>query len=194
MTIELLIALAGGYLLGSIPFGLVLTRLAGLGDIRDIGSGNIGATNVLRTGNKPIAALTLIFDAGKGALAYLLAAQWAPEAALVAGFGAFMGHLFPVWLKFNGGKGLATFLGLLFAHDLVLGAIGVGAWLLVALIFRISSLSALVATIASGIYALTTNTVFDGIIFVLLAVLIFVRHRSNIQRLLNGEEPRIGQS
>jgi glycerol-3-phosphate acyltransferase PlsY len=194
MIINMLIALAGGYLLGSIPFGLVLTRLAGLGDIRDIGSGNIGATNVLRTGNKFIAILTLIFDAGKGALAYLLAAQWVPEAALIAGFGAFLGHLFPVWLKFNGGKGLATFLGLLFAHDLILGAIAIGTWLLVALIFRISSLSALVATLVSGIYALATNTVFDGIIFVLPAALIFLRHRSNIQRLLNGEEPRIGKS
>lgn len=183
-----------GYLLGSVPFGLVLTRLAGLGDIRAIGSGNIGATNVLRTGNKALAAATLILDGGKGAFAAWAAAFLAgSDAGLIAGFAAVLGHNFPVWLKFKGGKGVATTLGVLL---ITAWPVGVGAcltWLLVAVLFRISSLAALAALAASPFIALIFATPAHAILAGGLAVLGFIRHRANIRRLVKGEEPRIGR-
>lgn len=183
-----------GYVLGSIPFGLVIARALGLGDLRQIGSGNIGATNVLRTGNKPAALATLLLDSGKGAIAVLLARYFVGEtAALVAGAAAFLGHCFPVWLGFRGGKGVATFLGTLIALHWPLGLAACGIWLLTALVSRISSLSALLAAAlipvfagAMGLWPLAAATGF-------MAVLIFVRHRPNIARLLDGTEPRIGR-
>lgn len=193
-ALPLILAALSGYLLGSIPFGLVLTRLAGLGDIRRIGSGNIGATNVLRTGNKPLAVATLLLDSGKGALAALLALWLAgPDAALLAAGGAMLGHTFPVWLGFKGGKGVATALGVLLA---VAWPVGVGAcltWLAVAALFRISSLSALAAL---ALAPLTSLWLADGSVAVLalfIAALVFVRHEANIRRLLKGEEPKIGK-
>ena len=192
--LELILAAAFGYLLGSIPFGLVLTRAAGLGDIRSIGSGNIGATNVLRTGNKGLAAATLILDSGKGAFAALLAG-WlvSPDAGVAAGLFAVIGHNFPVWLKFKGGKGVATTLGVLLA---VSWPVGVGAcltWVAVAAIARISSLSALLALLLAPVYASLWADRSVVIMAAILAVLGFVRHRANIQRLMNGTEPRIGK-
>ncbi len=182
-----------GYLLGSVPFGLVISRALGLGDLRKIGSGNIGATNVLRTGNKPAALATLLLDAGKGGIAVLLARHFGGEsAAIMAGGAAFLGHCFPVWLGFQGGKGVATFLGTLIALDWRLGLMACASWLLVAVIARISSLSALIAAAISPIYAWALGR--PDLIFVSLfmAVLIFIRHKANIIRLLDGSEPRIG--
>ena len=197
MTVDILIvilaAAAGGYLLGSIPFGLVLTKLAGHGDIRSIGSGNIGATNVLRTGNKKLAAATLLLDGGKGAAAVLLAGALAGEpAALAAAAGAMLGHSFPVWLGFRGGKGVATALGILLAAAWPVG-VGVAlVWLATAYVFRISSLAALVAAGMAPViaWALTGGALALAALFI--ALLIFVRHEANIRRLLKGEEPRIG--
>ena len=189
-----IIAALFGYLLGSIPFGLVLTKLAGMGDIRSVGSGNIGATNVLRTGNKFIAILTLILDGAKGAAALLITQAYAPEAALIAAFAAFAGHLYPVWLKFQGGKGVATFVGIVLAYEPVMALICVLAWILTAGIFRYSSLASLVAAIAGVIYASLFLTNFAGSIFVLIAILIFWRHSSNIRHLIDGNEPKIGKS
>jgi len=182
-----------GYLLGSVPFGLVITRALGLGDLRRIGSGNIGATNVLRTGNKPAALATLLLDSGKGAIAVLLA-RWlaGPDAALVAGAAAFLGHLFPVWLGFRGGKGVATFLGTLLALDWRLGVAACGIWLLTALAGRISSLSALVAAAVTPFLALWLGGPRMAAVATFMAVLIFIRHRANIARILDGTEPRIG--
>jgi glycerol-3-phosphate acyltransferase PlsY len=198
--IELLAALGGGYLLGSVPFGLVLTRLAGLGDIRNIGSGNIGATNVLRTGRKGLAAATLILDGGKGAVAVLVAGMWGQEMALAAGYGAILGHLFPVWLRFKGGKGVATKLGILLAISWPIGIAACLTWLLVAAVFRYSSLSALVAAALAPIYAwllplLWGSTGDPQLVWfsALLAALIWFQHRANIRRLLSGEEPKIGK-
>jgi glycerol-3-phosphate acyltransferase PlsY len=198
--IELLAALGGGYLLGSVPFGLVLTRLAGLGDIRNIGSGNIGATNVLRTGRKGLAAATLILDGGKGAVAVLVAGMWGQEMALAAGYGAILGHLFPVWLHFKGGKGVATKLGILLAISWPIGIAACLTWLLVAAVFRYSSLSALVAAALAPIYAwllplLWGSTGDPQLVWfsALLAALIWFQHRANIRRLLSGEEPKIGK-
>jgi glycerol-3-phosphate acyltransferase PlsY len=193
--IGFLVAVAAlvGYLLGSIPFGLVLTRLAGLGDIRRIGSGNIGATNVLRTGHKALAAATLLLDGGKGAAAVFLCAPIAgQEAALAAGFAAVLGHNFPVWLKFKGGKGVATTLGVLLAAA---WPVGIGAcltWLIVAAVFRYSSLAALVALAVAPAYAwgLSERSV-AGLAFA-LAFLSFIRHHANVRRLIKGEEPKIG--
>jgi glycerol-3-phosphate acyltransferase PlsY len=191
----------GGYLLGSIPFGVIATRMAGLGDIRNVGSGNIGATNVLRTGRKDLAAVTLIGDGGKGAvavgLATWLAHAYAPAAqplcAALAGGAAFLGHLFPVWLRFKGGKGVATFLGVLLAAAFVVGLLACATWVAMAKIFKISSLSALTAAALAPIYAyflgFPTPTV---ILAAVLAALIFLRHHENIRRLLGGTEPRIG--
>ncbi|ABL70640.1 glycerol-3-phosphate 1-O-acyltransferase PlsY [Paracoccus denitrificans] len=183
-----------GYLLGSVPFGIVITRALGLGDLRRIGSGNIGATNVLRTGNKPAALATLLLDSGKGAIAVLLA-RWlaGPDAALVAGAAAFLGHLFPVWLGFRGGKGVATFLGTLLALDWRLGLIACGIWLLAALAGRISSLSALVAAALTPCLALWLDGARMAAVTAFMAVLIFIRHRTNIARILAGTEPRIGR-
>ncbi|HCX67555.1 MAG TPA: glycerol-3-phosphate acyltransferase [Rhodobiaceae bacterium] len=199
----LLVALALGYLLGSIPFGLLLTRLAGLGDIRPIGSGNIGATNALRTGNRWVAVGTLIGDAGKGALAVyiagLLAMQASPDSVNltwmlgVAALGAFVGHLYPVWLGFKGGKGVSTFIGILLALYWPVGLLFCATWIIVALTSRYSSLSALVAALLTPVYLAWLNQ-WDLIgLSVILVALIYIAHRDNIRRLLAGEESRIGQ-
>ncbi|MBI1188697.1 MAG: glycerol-3-phosphate 1-O-acyltransferase PlsY [Alphaproteobacteria bacterium] len=188
------LAALGGYLLGSVPFGLLLTRAAGLGDIRAIGSGNIGATNVLRTGRRDIALATLALDAGKAAAALLAARAFAgPEAGFVAGAAAFIGHCYPVWLSFKGGKGVATFFGVLFAGLWPVGLIAGAAWLITAFASRFSSLGALVAAIAAPIAAAALNAGAWAIGFcALLAALIYWRHRANIARLMNGTEPKIG--
>jgi glycerol-3-phosphate acyltransferase PlsY len=189
----LILALAGGYLFGSIPFGLVLTRLAGLGDIREIGSGNIGATNVLRTGRRDLALATLILDSGKAGIACLAFTFWvSTPAGLVAAGAAFLGHCFPVWLKFNGGKGVATFLGALLAAFWPIGLMACATWLGTALLFRISSLAALVAAALTPIWALAFGRSDVAVLALFLAALIFWRHRANIDRLLKGEEPLIG--
>ena len=191
--LELVAAAVGGYLLGSVPFGLVLTRAAGLGDIRAIGSGNIGATNVLRTGRKGLALATLLLDGGKGAIA-AVAALWlgGPEAMLVAGFAAVLGPNFPVWLRFNGGKGVATTVGTLMACSWPVGVACCLTWAVVALLARISSLSALAALAAAPGYAWLFAGPETAAMAAGLAVLGFVRHKANIIRLLRGEEPRIG--
>lgn len=185
-------ALVFGYLLGSIPFGLLVTRAAGLGDVRKIGSGNIGATNVLRTGNKKLAALTLLLDALKGTAAVLIAGLYAPEAALLAGFGAFLGHLFPVWLGFKGGKGVATYLGVLIGLAWQGALVFAVVWLLVAFLTRYSSLAALVAAIAVpvSLYFLGLRDV--AILFAIMSLIVFIKHHANISRLLSGTETRIG--
>jgi glycerol-3-phosphate acyltransferase PlsY len=188
-----LFALGGGYLLGSIPFGLIFTALSGGGDIRKVGSGNIGATNVLRTGNRWAAAATLLCDGGKGAVAVLLTHAYLGDvAALIAGLGAFLGHLFPVWLKFKGGKGVATFLGVSLSLYWPVGALLAATWLVAAFIWRISSLAALIAAAMSGVYMLLLGKPAYAVLMVVLTVLIFIMHRENIARLLKGEEPRIG--
>lgn len=183
-----------GYLLGSIPFGLILTRLTGRGDIREMGSGNIGATNVLRTGSKRLAALTLLCDGGKGAVAVLIMGQWGADAAALAGFFAVIGHNFPVWLKFHGGKGVATSLGVLLALAWPVGLIACAIWLLVAVVFRYSSLSALVALIAAPVAMYMLADVQRTVIAALLALLALVRHHTNIRRLATGKEPKIGSA
>ncbi|MCP5374037.1 MAG: glycerol-3-phosphate 1-O-acyltransferase PlsY [Hyphomicrobiales bacterium] len=194
MTVTHQLAGLLGYLLGSIPFGLVLTRLAGLGDIRAIGSGNIGATNVLRTGNKALAAATLLLDGGKGAVAALaLWAAWGYEFGLLGGLFAVIGHNFPVWLRFKGGKGVATTLGVLLAIAWPVGILACLTWLVVAAVFRYSSLAALVALAASPFYMVWLATPPAAVVAALLALLGFVRHHANIRRLLAGEEPKIGQ-
>ena len=183
-----------GYLLGSIPFGIVITRALGLGDLRQIGSPNIGATNVLRTGNKPAALATLLLDSGKGAIAVLLARALAGEdAAMIAGAAAFLGHLYPVWLGFKGGKGVATFLGTILALDWRLGLAACAIWLVTALLTRISSLSALVAAALSPVVALWLDGPRMALVAAFMAVLIFIRHRTNIARITAGTEPRIGK-
>ena len=203
LPISLVIAGLGGYLLGSIPFGLVLTRLAGLGDIRQVGSGNIGATNVLRTGNKPLAFAVLLLDSGKGAIAVLLAnLALSPNEigglpALLAGCAAVLGHNFPVWLGFRGGKGVATTLGTLAALAWPVGLAACATWLVVAAIFRMSSLSALIALATAPVYALVLPYVPYPVPLAVaagfLAILGWVRHRANIKRILAGEEPKIGK-
>ncbi|OIQ41175.1 MAG: glycerol-3-phosphate acyltransferase [Roseobacter sp. MedPE-SWde] len=183
-----------GYLLGSIPFGLLLTRALGLGNLREIGSGNIGTTNVLRTGSKAAAAATLILDGGKGAAAVLLARSLAGEdAAQLAGLMAFLGHCFPVWLKFQGGKGVATFLGLMLAMAWPVGIACCLTWIATAAVSRISSLSALVAALAAPLWAYLLGYPAVVLLAGLLAVIVFWRHAANISRLLAGREPRIGQ-
>jgi glycerol-3-phosphate acyltransferase PlsY len=190
--LSLIAALAFGYLLGSIAFGLVITRLAGLDDIRKIGSGNIGATNVLRTGRKWLAALTLLGDMGKGFAAVLIAGQWGHELGLLAGLGAFLGHLYPVWLRFKGGKGVATYLGILAGVSLIAAAAFAGIWLAVAYLSRYSSLSALSASLATP-FVLAGLGHGPGIgLFTILTALVFIRHHANIARLVKGEESRIG--
>lgn len=183
------------YLLGSIPFGLVLTRMAGYGDIRKIGSGNIGATNVLRTGNKPLALLTLLLDGGKGAVAVLVARYCGSESAmLAAGLFSILGHCFPVWLKFQGGKGVATTLGMFLALAPYAGLAAIGTWLVMAFLFRISSLAALIAMLSTPVSALIIyhNPLLVGVSFFVTAF-VWYRHKTNIQRLLKGEEPKIGK-
>jgi acyl phosphate:glycerol-3-phosphate acyltransferase len=203
VVLAFILAAIGGYLLGSIPFGLVLTRAAGLGDLRQIGSGNIGATNVLRTGRKDLALATLLLDAGKAGAALLLARAFAGvggfseelqrEIGLVAGAAAFIGHCYPVWLKFKGGKGVATFFGVLFAGIWPLGMVAGVTWLAVATIFRYSSLAALCAAAIAPVMALVAQFSWSEIIFTLvLAALIFWRHGVNIARLRAGAEPKIG--
>ncbi len=188
-----LVALVLGYLLGSVPFGLLLTRIAGLGDVRAIGSGNIGATNVLRTGRRDLAAATLLFDALKGTFAVLLGGLYSPEAALLAGFGAFLGHLFPVWLGFRGGKGVATFLGVALGIWWPAALVFAIAWLGTAFLTRFSSLSALVASIATPLSLLIFGLPQAALMMALMTVLLWWKHRPNIRRLLSGEESRIGQ-
>lgn len=186
-------ALVFGYLLGSIPFGLLFTRMAGAGDVRKIGSGNIGATNVLRTGNKWAALATLLCDAGKGALAVILARIWHGDAvAVIAGLGAFLGHLFPVWLGFKGGKGVATFLGVTLALFWPVGLAALATWALAAWIWRISSLSALIAAALTPVYMFLFHLPLYGTLAMVLAILIVVMHRENVERILAGREPRIG--
>jgi glycerol-3-phosphate acyltransferase PlsY len=182
-----------GYLLGSIPFGLVLTRLAGLGDIRSIGSGNIGATNVLRTGRKDLALATLLLDGGKGAAAVLIARLVSEDLTVIAGGAAILGHLFPVWLKFKGGKGVATTLGTLIAANWMVGIGACLVWLATAVLFRFSSLSALIAVAAAPLLALWFGTVPQAWLAAFAAVLVWIRHHDNIHRLLKGEEPKIGK-
>ena len=188
----LIAALIFGYLLGSIPFGLLITRAAGLGDVRKIGSGNIGATNVLRTGNKKLAALTLLLDALKGTAAVLIAVLYGPDQAIAAGLGAFLGHLFPVWLGFKGGKGVATYLGILIGLAWPGALIFAAVWLAVAFITRYSSLSALVAAVVVPIGLYYLGYVQTAELFILLSVIVFIKHRANIARLLAGTETRIG--
>jgi len=197
ISMEFILVAIGGYLIGSIPFGLVLTRLAGLGDIRDIGSGNIGATNVLRTGNIWLAALTLLLDGGKGfAVVYLVGRNWGFvgmfDAGLAAGFLTVVGHNFPVWLKFKGGKGVATTLGFLLGAFWPAGVVACAAWLLAAGVFRYSSLAALVALTAAPLYMVWTGTYPVAITAGALAFLSYYRHSANIERLLKGQEPKIG--
>ncbi len=183
-----------GYLLGSIPFGMVLASIMGLGNLRDIGSGNIGATNVLRTGSKTAAAFTLILDGGKGAVAVLLARYFAGEmAAYIAALAAMIGHCYPIWLKFAGGKGVATVLGVYLALALPLGALACATWLVTAIIFRISSLSALVAAASAMVWVFVLGQSQMLWLTAALAALIFWRHRANISRLLEGTEPKIGK-
>ena len=183
-----------GYLLGSIPFGLLITRLGGAGDIRSIGSGNIGATNVLRTGRKGLAALTLLADALKGSVAVWLFIAQGPEIAVIAGLGAFVGHLAPVWLKFKGGKGIAVYVGVLMALTLTGFITFALVWLAMAAIFRFSSLAALAATIAVplAMWVLGDQSNFTCGIVALMSVLAWFKHHANIQRLLNGSEGKIG--
>jgi glycerol-3-phosphate acyltransferase PlsY len=183
-----------GYLLGSIPFGLLLTRLAGAGDIRGIGSGNIGATNVLRTGRKGLAAATLVFDGVKGAAALLIAGLVAgPEVAMFAGLAAVLGHLFPIWLGFKGGKGVATGLGVLIAAAWPVGVAACAVWLLVAAVARLSSLASLAAFASAPCAALILEDFGVVKLALTIAVLVFVRHQANIRRLIAGTEPRIGR-
>ncbi len=199
-TIQLGAAVIGGYLLGSIPFGVIVMKAAGAGDPRAIGSGNIGATNVLRSGRRDLAALTLLGDGGKGAVAVLiawLATRGLSDAAqgvltCLAGGAAFFGHLFPVWLGFKGGKGVATFFGTLLAAAWPVGLIGGATWLLMAALFRISSLAALTAAVVAPVAALLLHRPAVAALAAVMAVLIYLRHLPNIRRLLKGEEPRIG--
>jgi glycerol-3-phosphate acyltransferase PlsY len=192
MSYLLVVALAFGYLLGSIPFGLLITRAAGLGDVRKIGSGNIGATNVLRTGNKGLAALTLVADALKGTAAALIAGQFGAELGMAAGFGAFLGHIFPVWLGFKGGKGVATYLGVLFGLAWQAGLVFVVAWIAVAAISRYSSLAALVAAVAAPVFLLWFGLFDLAILFAVMSIIVFIKHRANIGRLMSRTESRIG--
>ena len=182
-----------GYLLGSIPFGLLLTRAAGLGDIRSIGSGNIGATNVLRTGNRWLAAATLVLDAAKAALPVLVARYyWGEQAAMVAAVFAFLGHCFPVWLNFKGGKGVAVMIGSLLALSWPVGLIFCAVWLVIAFAQKMSSLAALTAAATAPIFAFVVNNEWLAGTAAVMALLLFFQHRENIRRLMAGTEPKIG--
>jgi acyl phosphate:glycerol-3-phosphate acyltransferase len=195
LSSPVVLILAGllGYLLGSIPFGVVITRALGLGDLRAIGSGNIGATNVLRTGNKGAALATLVLDAAKGAVAVLIArALVGEDAAQVAGGMAFLGHLFPVWLRFKGGKGVATFLGTLLALAWPVGLASCAVWLVVGLLIRISSAAALISAAFSGLWCMVFDRGDIVILTFVLMVLVYIKHWPNLQRIKAGTEPKIG--
>ncbi len=185
-------ALVGAYLVGTIPTGLLLTRLAGLGDIRRMGSGNIGATNVLRSGRVDIALLTLLGDAGKGALAVLIARNFGPDLAVTAGFGAVIGHMFPIWLRFRGGKGVATTLGVLLVLAWPVGLAALAAWLLAAAITRYASVASLIAVAAAPVFAWNLDFRQEAELAVVLALLVWLAHHSNFRRLFKGEEDKIG--
>jgi len=200
-TVQIAAAAVGGYLLGSIPFGVIVMKLAGAGDPRAIGSGNIGATNVLRSGRRGLAALTLLGDGGKGALAVLIAwlatrdqsNQAQALLTALAGGAAFLGHLFPVWLGFKGGKGVATFFGTLLAAAWPVGLLAGATWILMAAVFRISSLAALTAAVLAPVYVFVLHRPHPVLVLsVAMGALIYLRHAENIRRLLKGEEPRIG--
>lgn len=183
-----------GYLLGSIPFGMILARFMGLGNLRDIGSGNIGATNVLRTGNKSAAAMTLVLDGAKGAVAVLIAQHlWGTDAAQIAGLAAFLGHCYPVWLKFSGGKGVATYIGIMLSLNPIIGLAACATWLFFALTLRYSSLAALMAAGFAPVWMAVLDHDNSFVLGVVLAILIYWRHRSNIARLRVRSEPKIGQ-
>ena len=186
------VALVFGYLLGSIPFGLLVTRAAGLGDVRKIGSGNIGATNVLRTGNKGLAAATLLLDALKGTAAVMIARHFGHDLGLWAGLGAFLGHLFPVWLGFKGGKGVATYLGVLIALGWHVALIFIAVWLAMAFLFRYSSLAALMAAVIVPIALYFWSTPQTAGLFLVMSLIVIFKHRENISRLLAGSEGKIG--
>jgi acyl phosphate:glycerol-3-phosphate acyltransferase len=188
----ILTAFIGGYSIGSVPFGLLFTKMSGLGDIREIGSGNIGATNVLRTGKKGIAAATLSGDIIKGVVAALIGTQFGPDIAVVAALGAFLGHLFPIWLKFQGGKGVATAIGIIIALSWQTGFIAIGIWVLAAVLFRYSSLAALFGAVAAPIAAWWLATPQLVEFFAVIAILIWIRHHANIKRLIKGDETKIG--
>lgn len=195
LPLTTLIAVASlGYLLGSIPFGMVLARIMGLGNLRDIGSGNIGATNVLRTGNKFAAFLTLVFDAGKGAVAVLVAnCFFGDTAGLIAGLFAFLGHLYPIWLGFKGGKGVATFLGILLAINFFAGLAACATWLVGALILRISSAAALAASLSAPFWLFLLDRP-DAVVFAcVMTLFIWIKHHANIKRMVKGIEPKIGK-
>lgn len=188
-------ALLIGYLFGSVPFGLIFVWMSGGGDVRKIGSHSIGATNVLRTGNRWAAAATLLFDALKGAAAVLISAHYFGEAgAVAAAVGATLGHLFPLWLGFKGGKGVAVSLGILLALYWPVALLSLGTWLVAAMLFRISSLAALVASFATPLYMLAFGFTDYGLATLIIAILVVVMHRENIRRLMRGEEPKIGKS
>lgn len=193
MSLVTVAVLVGAYLLGSIPFGIVLTRLAGAGDLRQIGSGNIGATNVLRTGRKGLAAATLLLDGGKGAAAVLLAQAFQPDVALWAGFAAFVGHLYPVWLRFNGGKGVATMLGVSLAAWWPAGLAFAGVWLAMLAISRRSSVGGLSGAVAAPIAAALGGQSDAVLVMLVMAILVVWKHRGNIARLLDGSEPKVGE-
>jgi len=193
-ALSFLLAFLFGYLCGSIPFGLILTRLAGTQDLRSIGSGNIGATNVLRTGNKGLAAATLIGDMLKGTFAVIVAGYvGGPNAAIAAGVGAFVGHLFPVWLKFKGGKGVATYIGILLGLFWPAALVFCAVWILMAVIFRYSSLSALIASLVVPVLLLWQQHTALAAVFAVLTTALWIMHRANIQRLLSGTEGKIGK-
>ena len=198
---QLAVAALGGYLLGAIPFGVIATRLGGVADVRSIGSGNIGATNVLRTGRKDLALITVLGDGGKGALAVLLAWAATQDSTLsaqstltaIAGGAAFLGHLFPVWLGFMGGKGVATFFGVLLAAAWPVGMLAGATWILMALLFRVSALAGLTAAALAPVYVFVVGRPTPiAYLALFMAILVYVRHTPNIRRLLRGEEPRIG--
>lgn len=183
----------GGYIVGSVPCGLIFTHLAGMGDVRDIGSGSIGATNVLRTGNKSVAAATLLADVGKGAVVVFVFGMLGPTPGLIAGLGAVLGHNFPVWLRFAGGKGIATSFGVLLVASWPVGLLAALTWIIAALLFRISSLASLMAALATPLYMNWLETGHHTALAIALAVLALICHRENIRRLLKGEEPKIGK-
>jgi len=188
-----IVAAVLGYLSGSVPFGLILTKMAGLGDVRSIGSGNIGATNVLRTGNKGLAAATLLLDALKGTVPALLGYHFlGVEGGVIAGLAAFLGHIFPVWLGFKGGKGVATYIGVMFGLDWRMGLLFLAVWIATALVTRYSSLSALVATVAIPVVVFFTGDVKIAALAAIMTVIAWIKHQENINRLVSGRESRIG--